>query len=148
VRLSRDAGLLNRVVNDPSVHPRVSYGLGQMDLSAAVLDPQNIFIANEHGGFLFVRDGAVFEVHTQFLPAGRGPEVLEAGREALAYIFTRTDAIAVRTMVGDNEAAEKLARAAGFLPCGEGSINGHPVTVFALTIKQWAKGLDLCRLQQ
>lgn len=148
MRLTRDVQFLNRVINDPSVHPHVSYGLDRIDLAQVLADEQNLFIANEHGGFLFVRDGDVYEVHTQFLPEGRGPQLLSAAREAAAYIFTRTGAIGIRTMIGDNQPAEALALAVGFQPWGEAAVNGHPVTVFMLTIKEWAKRLDICRLQQ
>ena len=148
MKLSRDAEFLNRVINDPSVLPYVSYGLDRIDIAQVLADEQHLFIANEHGGFLFVRDDDVYEVHTQFLPEGRGPQLVDAANEAAAYIFTRTGAIGIRTMIGDNPPAEALARAVGFIPWGEATVNGHPVRVFMLTIKDWAKRLDICRLQQ
>lgn len=139
---STEAGFLNSVVNDPSVKPWVTLGLGELDLTEAVNNPDNVFLANAWGGFLFVKDGDCYECHTQFLPEGRGKKALEAAREAAWYIFTRTAALAIRTYVPrGNVAAAALARRVGFSVWGVVELLGTEMTVYMLTLKKWAEGL-------
>jgi len=148
--VSHDADFLNRVVNHPSVKPYVSLGFkGDMDLSAIVADPANVFLANEWGGFLLVaRPGYVYELHTQFLPEGRGKPAYEAGREGCAYMFTRTDCLRIDTYIQHgHRATERYARAVGFKHWGSAEIHGHPCYYYVLTLKEWARGLNLCQQQ-
>jgi hypothetical protein len=145
---STDADFLNRVINHPSVHPWVSLGLkGDLDISALVADPANVFLANEWGGFLLVRKADyVYELHTQFLPAGRGRPALDAGREGCAYMFTRTDCLRMDTYIQiDNVAAKRYARMVGFREWGRVTMYGHPCYYYVLTLKEWARRLDLCQ---
>ena len=145
---SRDAAFLNRVVNHPAVHPWVSMGLkGDLDITALVEDPRNVFLANEWGGFLLIAKGDyVYELHTQFLPEGRGKSAYAAGREGCAYMFTKTDCLRIDTYIQlDNPAAERYARVVGFKKWGETELHGHPCYYYVLTLKEWARRLDLCR---
>jgi hypothetical protein len=136
---SRDAAFLNKVVNDPSVHPSVSLGYGEIDVSPLFERPTTVFLACEFGGFLFIDCGnGLYEVHTQFLPEGRGPAVLRLAREAAVHMFTRTPCIAISTFVAQtNEAAKRLTLAMGFKELGPKSINGVDGTGYLLTIKDW-----------
>ena len=142
IRPSRDAAFLNRVVNDPSVLPHVNLGLtGQLDMTPLVEDQRNVFLANEWGGFLFIDKGEfVYEVHTQFLPEGRGKSAVRAARDAADYMFTMTDALRIDTYVQfDNPAAEWLSRATGFKKWGEVEYCGQPCNYYVLTLKNWAR---------
>lgn len=142
---STDAEFLNRIVNDPAM-ANGRLGMKDLDLTEAVSNPDNVFLANEFGGFLFVKDGDLYDVHTNFLPEGRGQLALEAAREAAFYIFTRTDCLAIETYVPQgNVAAAALTKRMGFSHWGDEVINGHFCRRFVLTIKQWAK--SLCQSQ-
>lgn len=135
---SKDAVLLNRVLNDPSVFPYVSLGLASLDVTPLLEKESTVFLATDHGGFLFVCCGeGLYEVHTQFLPEGRAG-VLDLAKEAVLHMFTQTPAIAITTFVSDdNEKARRLALAVGFKPLGAKSINGHSGMGYLLTIKDW-----------
>lgn len=110
-----NATLLNAVVNDASVRPWVGPGTHELDLSPVVADAANVLLMDEHGGCLFERVGAgTYEVHTQFLPEGRGPAALQAVRDALHWMFTQTDAIEIQTKVPvNNIPALALVKAIG-----------------------------------
>lgn len=143
---STDAAFLNRVVNHPEVARWMVGFLPPFDFTAVLRDPANIFLANEHGGFLFIGEPDVYEVHTQFLPEGRG-QSLELAREAAWHIFTQTDALAIRTYVPEgNEAAKRLTERMGFVFCDQVTINGHDADVYILNVKKWAR--SLCQPQQ
>lgn len=82
-----------------------------MNLSGVVSDPRNFLLENAYGGFLLVCVlPGVYEVHTQFLPQGRGKRAFSACVEAMEYMFTRTDCLRLITKAReDNEAAKALA---------------------------------------
>lgn len=141
---SMETEFLHRVIEDPAVKPWVTLG-HEVDLTDVVKNPDNVFLANPWGGFLFVKDGDCYECHSQFLPEGRGKKTLEAAREAAWYIFTRTPALAIRTYVPrGNVAAAALARRMGFSVWGTVEYLGTEMTVYMLTLKEWARGLG-CR---
>jgi hypothetical protein len=143
---SKDVQFLHSVIAHPDVLPWVTLGRGALDLTDVVGNPENIFLANEYGGFLFIRDGDNYEVHTQFLPQGRGRKAVEAAREAAWHIFTRTPALAIRTYVPrGNFRAAALARRAGFSAWGTVNNDGIEMDWYVLTIKEWAKGLKQCQ---
>jgi len=118
IHRSFDAQFFNRVVNDPAVHRYASLGLisGPLDVTELVLDPNNYLLATEHGGFLGIdRGNGTYEVHTMFLPEGRGKEVKEAAHEAVRYMFTLTPCDRLITHVTlDNRPAELMAKWLGF----------------------------------
>jgi hypothetical protein len=138
LKVSKDAELLNRVINHPSVFPFVSLGYDSADVTPLLQMDTTVFLATEHGGFLFVQCGdGLYEVHTQFLPEGRAG-VLALAREAGVYMFSRTPALAVTTFVADgNERARGLTLAMGFREIGPKSINGYDGKGYLLTIKDW-----------
>jgi hypothetical protein len=119
-----DGQALQRIVNDPSVFPLIACGDDSVNLAPYVEDVSNVCLMNEHGGFLYVRlDHGTYEVHTQFLPPGRGRNALEAAKESLLWMFTRTDCMEVLTKV----------------PVGNaGALRLCELTGFAIEHRQWA----------
>lgn len=143
-----DAEFLNSVVNHPEVARWMVGFEPPFDFSPVLADQANVFLANCHGGFLFVatQERCKYEVHTQFLPEGRGNS-LALARDAAWYMFTQTDCLAIETYVpAGNEAARRLTLSMGFKPCLDIEVNGHECTVYMLNIKSWARGL--CQPQQ
>jgi len=70
-----DAARLNSIANHEAIRPFIGGDITvDIDLSNAVADHANIFLAGEHGAFAFSWTGpGVYEVHTMVLPDGRGP---------------------------------------------------------------------------
>lgn len=117
------------------------------DFAPVLAKESNVFLANEYGGFLFVRlKAGRYEVHTQFLPEGRGNS-LALAREAAWHMFTQTDCLEIETYAPkENEAAWRLTVSMGFRPIRSKKVNGRVCTVFLLNIKTWAR--SLCQQQQ
>jgi len=92
---SYNADFINEVINHPDVRDSAEVeGIG--DLTEFVANVNNVLLTNKHGGFLFVSKGAgIYEVHTQFLPSGRGHRALLAAIDSLYYMFIHTDCIRV-----------------------------------------------------
>lgn len=143
-----DASKLNAVINDPSIYPWVKGFLdGPIDLTAAVADESNICLMAEHGGVIFHRHQmGLFEVHTQILPAGRGPWAVAMAQEAAKYMFCRTDAMEIMTKVPKgNFAARALTKAIGgsfeFTNKRGWVKDGQiiPADIFRLTIQDWIR---------
>jgi hypothetical protein len=94
-----DAGFLNSVVNHPEVRPWLG-GAEPIDLTPALSDPRNVALVSDHGGFFLEwREPGLYEVHTQFLPSGRGRHAFEAVWEAMRYMFVETDCTRLLTRV-------------------------------------------------
>lgn len=149
LEISRDAVFLNNVINHPEVFPHVSLGAkSPLDLSSVLEDHRNYFLANEYGGFLLLaQPDYVYQVHTQFLPEGRGRKALSAARWAEQFMFTRTDALRLDTTVAyDNKAADWFTRKVGFVKWDDVEVNGVMSHYYVLTLKQWAR--NLCQLEQ
>lgn len=112
-----NADRINQIANDPSVRPWMG-GEGELDLSAAVGDSANItFLSNEdNGAYLCHKTGdGVYEVHSMFLPSGRGGYAVDCMREALRFMFCATDCVELRTRIPDNnEMAKGIGKVAGF----------------------------------
>ena len=138
--LSRDVHFINTVMNDPTVHPWISLGQeGPLDMTALLEDPRNLFLCNEWGGFMFVYKGEnVYEVHTQFLPGGRGQTVREAAKEAMAFMFTQTACEAITTYCPlDNPPARFLAKGAGMNKVGKAYPMGKDCDMYIITKGEW-----------
>jgi hypothetical protein len=144
IELSRDAQFLNSIVNHPAVYPWVCGPLTTpLDATALVADESNILLRTTHGAFLFLREGpGKYEVHTQFLPEGRGT-ALAAAREAADFMFTRTDCCILTTMVDEsNRIARLLTLRSGFEFVKTAGIwRSHgtdwPLHHYWLTLKAW-----------
>jgi len=110
-------------------------------------EPANIALTTAHGGWVFVRhETGVYELHTLFLPAGRGRACLAAWGEAVRYVFCATDAREIVTRVpAGNAGAGFAARVCGFrerftreraFRTAEGELVA--VSYRALTLDAWA----------
>jgi hypothetical protein len=105
-----DATFLNEVANHPEVRPFVGPGSEPLDLMALLSDPENVALQAEHGGWLLIcLSPGVYELHTVFLPAGRGAEYFAAAHEALRWMFTRTDCLEILTRCPDDNPAARMA---------------------------------------
>jgi hypothetical protein len=113
-----DASRLDAVINHPSVKPYVSLGVDDLPSCAPLIqDTANVCLMNEHGGFVFRQFAPdQYDVHTVFLPSGRGRRALDAALEAKRIMFGEYHARRLITFVPhDNEPARKLAQSAGFV---------------------------------
>ena len=135
---------LNAIVNHRDILDWVRGPLeGPLDLTALVADPANVVLATPLGGFFFHPVGERrWEVHTQFLPAGRDG-VLGLAREAATYMFTKTACDCIQTRVPEtNTAARRLTEAMQFKhigPDGTWPIRGRnvPNHLYELTRETW-----------
>lgn len=111
VRRSFDAGFMNRVVNHESVRDGAEL-THDIDLTEVVANPDNYTLTNEHGGFIFaLKSPGSYEVHTMFLPSGRGKTANDAAISALNYMFSETDCGEVTTQTNvNNKVAQRYAR--------------------------------------
>jgi hypothetical protein len=140
LRRTFDAAFLNTVANHPDVHPWIG-AVGEVDLSAAILNPANVALVNNGGGFfLMCHEPGIYEVHSQFLPEARGGSIT-AMRDGFDYLFTRTDCHTVLTQVPDiNRAAAALAKHARFRPMfRRADTMRGPTAYMGLTVEQWVQ---------
>ena len=101
----------------------------------------------EFGGCIFVQQqGGIYEAHTVVLPQGRGEWAVTTVREALHWMFTRTDAIEIWTRCPKgNLGARALARAIGGqeeMTVRNGWVKDNeiiPAAIFSLHIQNWMK---------
>lgn len=107
---------ITRVLTDPSVIDHVNLGMEMPDVTEFVQNDMNVCLFNEHGGFLcFQFVPGWFDIHTAFLPEGRGRKAVEAAAWAAQKLFTDYGAKCLVTFVPDNNrAAYQLARLTGF----------------------------------
>lgn len=142
IRRTFDATLLNEIANHPEVRPHIG-GAGVIDLTTIVGDPQNVAVMGEHGGWIYhgLQPG-VYELHTLFLPEGRGRSFFAGAREVLRYMFVRTDALEILTKCPDTNAGARMA--AGMMGFKErfrredAWAPGVGISYQALTIDGWA----------
>lgn len=146
-----DPTYLNSVANHPDVRPWIG-GDGPIDMSALIANPENIALQAEHGGFLLLKlEPTIYEVHTMFLPEGRGKwlfAALDAGSE---YVFAATDALEVVTQVPtSNDRARMLSNAGHFKPtfsrarCWPSPGGPDGIDYFGLTIERWMFRAECC----
>lgn len=138
IKRTLDATFLNTVANHPEVRPWL-LGEGPVELSGIVSDPANIALQAEYGGWVLQGlSPGTYEVHSMFLPEGRGAGVARALRAALDYVFTATDCVRLVTRLpAGNVRAANLGRMAGFRPWfGDRS---------RIEIEDWAQSSKACR---
>lgn len=137
---------LNIIVNHPDVLPYVSGSMeGPLDLAPVVQDRRNVVLMGEYGGILFhQRQAGLYEAHTVCVPEGRGKWALAMAKEALRWMFVRTDCLEVITRVpSGNVAALALTRACRLTPIitlkdGWQTKSGRvDCSVHGLTIQSW-----------
>lgn len=138
IRRTLDPAFLNEVANHPEVRPWLQ-GDGPIDLGPIVASPANIAIQAEHGGWVLqCLSPGVYEVHSMFLPEGRGANVKRALAEALDYVFSATDCLKLVTRLPEgNVPATALGRIAGFRPWFG---DRHRIEV-----EDWAQSSAACR---
>ncbi len=141
-----DVAFLNAVANDPTVRPHIG-GEGPVDLTDKLANPANIALQNARGGFLFEKiDVGLYELHTMFLPVGRGRHVIEAAAEAARYMFTTTDAVELITKLpATNRRADFMVRRCGFRKLYERRgawDDGADLYFFGLGLEDWRQTDD------
>jgi len=119
LKRSFDADFINAVLNDPTVSEGAEIkGIG--DVAELVNDARNVLLTNEYGGFLYIQVAPqTYEVHTQFLEAGRGTKAYLAALESVRYMFIQTDCMRILSKArpentGACQLAEKVLRYKGF----------------------------------
>lgn len=135
--LSRDSEAINAVVNHPAVRPFVGpVDLGPVDLSPLVDRPENLFPFSEFGGFMFGWTApATREVHTFFLPEGRGEWAKAARSEAIEIAREAGTKVLWTRVPLDAPHVEHFARGGGMLPTGETiETFGAPYAVFSMEL--------------
>lgn len=141
INRTMDAAFLNEVCNHPEVHPWLGHE-GVIDVTPAVSNPANFALVTEGGGFIVIQhEPGVYEVHSQFLPEARDSTV-QAMRDGMDYVFTRTDCHTLLTQVPDNnKAALHLAKCGGFKKLFWRELTPRGPTAFmALRIDEWIQG--------
>lgn len=104
-----EAVFLNEVANHPSVRPRLG-GLGLLDLAPLIENPANVTLVAEGGGWIFVAMiPGIYEVHTLFLPHGRGRKFVQAAAHGFRYMFTQTDCLEIVTKCPDDNPGASIA---------------------------------------
>lgn len=137
-----DPARLNFLANHPEIRPHVG-GEGALDLTALALNPAVIVLDSEHGAFVLVPIlPQVYELHTMFLPEGRGRDFFDRAREMFRYVFCETDAVEIVTKVpDDNRGAAVACAKTGFRE----RFHRENVSYRSLSIEGWALGDPLCR---
>lgn len=133
IREDRDPAFWTRIAEDPAVKPHV--GLGRDLDMTAVTSPQVTPLRTENGGFLFVRLdglGRFQELHTMYLPAGWGREVLGALKEAVAEMFAR-GAQMITTYEVEGHWRSRPPITFRFEPCGDFA----PAPGFSVRFRSW-----------
>lgn len=151
IRREYSAEAINAVINHPDVRPWVGTpDQGYIDVAPVVANLNNVLLMAEGGGFLFVQmELGIYEVHSQFVPEHRGPNVTRAAHDAQRWMFTRSDCVEIRTKVPHgNIAAAGLAKRMGFelqfsreaaWPTASGMVG---VDYYAKNITQWCNTAD------
>jgi len=139
---------INEIVNHPSVYPWVCGNItGPLDLTEVVANERNVALFCDLGGVLFFQhQPGLYEAHTQVLPEARGVGTLDIVRQALRWMFTKTDAVEIVTRVPHgNGAAQALVKAIkgvyeftnqkGWVKDGE----PIPADVYGLRLQDWLR---------
>lgn len=149
-----DAEFVNGILNHPAVHPYISLpNQGYLDSGAILENQENVCLASEYGCFILIRlEPGVYEVHTNFLPEGRGQHALKAAADGFTYMFTHTDCMEILTKVPQaNSAAHRFSNACGFafeFTSGQWEYPTGPTPMdhYAMRYWDWVKKADQLRL--
>lgn len=147
-----DATRINALLNDPTIRPTAGPISGVTDLTAFVRDTANVCFVTPHGAILYAwKQPCVYEVHSLFLPDGRGIESQTATSDAIDFMFTQTDCTEIQTRFAmSNHGALGLTRAMGFEKrfirqrAWEDADGWQDVCYWALPIERWALGNAAC----
>jgi hypothetical protein len=141
--MSAQAKHLAKVWSHPDVKPWVALGSPELlteENAQKILDAGAMYLHNDYGGFLLVPndDATVFEVHTQFVPEGRGALVYGFADECIRLMFEKTPCEMLRTFIPDgNHAAYSFARRCGFVVFDSCVQMGRSGRILVLTVKKW-----------
>lgn len=140
----KNANRYNEIANHPSVRPHLQFLFdGPADLSDLVRDPANYLLMAENGGVLFIRlQNGLFEAHTLALPEMRGSGVLEMAKQAMQWMFTRTDALELVSKCPTLRTRALAKCIDGHLDCNVTGHDGKPVDVYRVTIQAWMAGAE------
>ena len=140
-----DGSLLNDVANDPAVRSFLG-GDGLVDVSALLSDANNIALVDDVGGFVMIRQEAgLYDCHTLYPPEARGKHALQAGKDVLRWMFTRTDATALSGVFpASNQRVEGFGKLLGFQMVHERLTHLGTAQCGFLTLEKWV-GVDLSR---
>lgn len=132
---------INALANDPEIRPWVG-GEGVLDLTALVENVAVVTLEFKHGAFMLVPiSETVYELHTMFLPEGRGADFFVNATEMFRYLFTRTPALEIVTKVPDgNRGAAVASTKAGFRE----RFHRAGTSFRSLSIERWALGDEAC----
>jgi hypothetical protein len=145
---SKDAKLINSMLNHPEVRPWIADAAeGVLDVTAQINSPVNTFLMGEFGGVMLVKVLAgTYECHTFALPEGRGVWALGLVMAAQRWMFTKTDCVEILTRIPEtHRPALGLAIKAGmtkeFTRHDGVKINDKllSVDVYKVTLSDWAK---------
>lgn len=123
---SFDAERMAALANDPSIRPFVGGdGKSYIDLTEAVANRDNHFVAGEHGAFAFSWSAPrVYEVHTFILPEGRGAWAKQFALDARDYMDRISVMLWTRVPVAAGN-IRAFTEKAGFSRSGSQSFEGH-----------------------
>jgi len=125
---------------DVASHPDVRHVLDGIDPEhiEKALQPPNIALRFEHGGFIFAKSdsfGRVYELHTLFKPEGWGREVFFAARQAFDRMFEVCDLIITHETRHPQSRPPKTFR---FIPLGDFEMTEHgEARLWMLTRDAW-----------
>lgn len=142
IRRTMDPERLNGLANHPEVRPWLLGPEGALDLSSLVMNPAVVVLEAEHGAFLLVPIQAdAYELHTMFMPQGRGVEFFGHAAEMFRYVFTRTPALEVVTKVPDGN---RGAAVASTKACFRERFHRAGISFRGLTAEAWALDDEAC----
>ena len=111
IRRTMDATFLNSVANHPDTRPWLG-GAPEMavDLTLLAQNPDNVFLEALGGGWWLQKlEPGTYELHSLFMPEGRGKSFFTGMKELFRYMFTRTDAVEILTKCPDNNGGARAA---------------------------------------
>lgn len=119
---SFDYARADEIIHHPDVFPWVSFDDTPRDMSIGPLvqDERNVLMLGEQGGFfLHCKNEAqdAYELHTFYLPEGRGRGVHDDARVMFQFMFCETSASKIYTTVPDDAPHAKPPLSFGWRPC-------------------------------
>lgn len=120
----KDAKIANKIIHHPKVYPYITddYAvfvephLGR--LGEFFLNQEMYYVLNPCKGVLFIltpRNLTTYEVHSMALPNARGSKVIEAGQDAIRWMFENTTCEKIISWIPeDNKRAKIFALRSGF----------------------------------
>lgn len=116
-----DADVVNYLANHPEIRPHVGpLEIGALDMTAAVADPQNVFLIGEHGGFALVWTAPwTYEVHVFMLQDGLGKWSFRALADMLDFMEAEGALMLWARIDPSRPNVKAFARRGGFRPTGQ-----------------------------